>query len=249
MRAPALAAAGLTLALASAGCGSSGPALRVSAASSLTRAFAAYAGTLRGTRVAYDFAGSDALAAQIRGGVRPDVFAAADAALPHELFERGLLERPVAFATNRLVVAVPRRGGGVRSLEDLARPGVTIALGSPSVPVGSYARRALGRLARAQARAILAHVRSAEPDVAGIVAKLIQGAVDAGFVYATDVRAAGRRLRAIALPARIAPRVVYEAGVVRGAPHPDGARRFLRGLLSRAGRRVLRRAGFGPPPR
>ena len=40
---------------------------------------------------------------------------------------------------------------------------------------------------RAQSEAILANVRSEEPDVAGIIGKLTQGAVDAGFVYVTDV--------------------------------------------------------------
>ena len=40
-----------------------------------------------------------------------------------------------------------------------------------------------------QREAILANVRSNEPDVAGVVGKVAQGAVDAGFVYVTDVRA------------------------------------------------------------
>ena len=39
--------------------------------------------------------------------------------------------------------------------------------------------------------AILANVRSNEPDVAGVVGKVAQGAVDAGFVYVTDIRAGG----------------------------------------------------------
>ena len=39
-----------------------------------------------------------------------------------------------------------------------------------------------------QSEAILANVRSEEPDVAGITGKLTQGAVDAGFLYASDVR-------------------------------------------------------------
>ena len=91
-------------------------------------------------------------------------------------------------------------------------------------------------------------MRSEEPDVAGIVGKLAQGAVDAGFVYATDVAAAGGALRGIALPARLEPQVAYAAAVVRNAPHPAQARAFVAGLARGAGAQALRAAGFEPPP-
>jgi molybdate transport system substrate-binding protein len=136
----------------------------------------------------------------------------------------------------------------VGSLADAARPGVKIAIGAPSVPIGAYTRQVLARLGPATARAVQANVRSEEPDVAGIVGKLTQGAADAGFVYMTDVRASGGRLRAIPLPPRAQPRVVYAAAVVRGTSHRAAARAFVRGLLSGAGRRALLAAGFEPPP-
>ena len=60
------------------------------------------------------FAGSDELAAQIRQGVKPDVFASANTKLPDELFEEGLVEKPVVFAANELVLAVPVRRHGDR---------------------------------------------------------------------------------------------------------------------------------------
>ena len=53
------------------------------------------------------FAGSDDLAAQIRQGVTPDVYAAANTSLPDDLYKDGLVEKPVVFATNTLVLAVP----------------------------------------------------------------------------------------------------------------------------------------------
>jgi len=225
------------------------PRLVVSAASSLKAAFTAYGDAFSAADVKLSFAGSDELAAQIRQGVAPDVYAAANAELPAKLHEEGIAERPTAFATNRLVIAVPRGSTEVRSLEDLARPGTTLAIGAPSVPVGAYTRRALGRLARTRRAAILANVRSEEPDVAGIVGKLTQGAVDAGLVYATDVTAAGSRLEAVDLPPGVAPRVTYAVTVVRAGKQREPARRFIRGLFSAAGARALRTAGFGPPPR
>jgi molybdate transport system substrate-binding protein len=221
--------------------------LVVSAASSLTDAFTAYGEAFDGGAVRFQFAGSDELAAQIGQGVKPDVFAAANTSLPERLHEQGLVGEPVPFATNQLVLAVPMRSDRVYGLADLAKPGTTIAIGSPAVPVGAYTRDVLARLGARRAREILTNVRSEEPDVNGIVGKLIQGAVDAGFVYGSDVQAARGELRGIALPARLRPQVVYEAAVVTGAPHPNRARAFVAGLLRAQAQTALKQAGFGPP--
>jgi molybdate transport system substrate-binding protein len=136
----------------------------------------------------------------------------------------------------------------VASVADLARKGVTIAIGSKTVPVGSYTRDVLSRLAPAQQHAVLANVRSEEPDVNGVVGKIIQGAVDAGFVYRSDVKAAGGKLEAVALPARLQPKVAYGAAVVKGAKQPVLARQYIDGLVSGKGQDTLRAAGFLPPP-
>src|SRR5205085_9558980 len=121
--------------------------------------------------------------------------------------------------------------------------------GAASVPIGVYTREVLARLGPARSRAILANVRSEEPDVSGIVGKLGQGAVDAGFVYLTDVLAASKRLSAIPLPDSLDPKVAYAIAVVRGAAHPAQARRFVAGLLHGKGLRIMRSTGFSPPGR
>jgi molybdate transport system substrate-binding protein len=193
------------------------------------------------------FAGSDELAAQIRQGVRPDVYAAANTTLPDQLHKEGLVGDPSVIATNTLVLAVPN-DSQIDSLDDLTEPGTTIAMGDPAVPVGSYTREVLGKLPAEQRGAIFDNVRSEEPDVSGIAAKLTQGAVDAGFVYVTDVTASGGELKAIQLPADLQPDVSYGAAVVSGAKNPEGARAFIDGLLRGDGARALRNAGFKPPP-
>jgi molybdate transport system substrate-binding protein len=225
------------------GSGGSGGKLTVSAAASLKNALPKYE-----PDASYSFAGSDQLAAQIKGGAKPDVFAAANTKLPDELFKAGLVEKPVVFAGNRLVLAVPADGSKVKSLADLEKPGVTIAAGAPSVPVGSYTREVIGRLPPARASKVLANIRSNEPDVAGVVGKLTQGAVDAGFVYATDVQAAGGRLMAIQLPAALQPNVAYAVAVVKGTERRDQALKFVKGLVGGDGQAALMAAGFDPPP-
>jgi molybdate transport system substrate-binding protein len=229
------------------GCGNDDdPRLVVSAASSMTEALTTCGQDFSGADVRLSFAGSDELAAQIRQGVKPDVYAAANTKLPEELNKEGLLSKPTEFATNELVIAVPR-DSDIRDTAALGAKGMKLAIGSETVPIGSYTREVLARLPKAEADAILANVRSNEPDVKGIVGKLTQGAVDAGFVYVTDVNAAGEELRAVKLPADLEPDVTYAAGVLKGAKQPDQAREFVNGLTGGACADALKNAGFGAP--
>jgi molybdate transport system substrate-binding protein len=243
-------AALLCLGIVPSGCGTSAGGsgqITVFGASSLEGALTEYAESFPAAAVRTSFAGSDQLAAQIRQGARPDLFASADTEYPAELYREGLVERPRVFAGNRLVIAVPA-GSHISSLGDLARPGVKIVLGAPSVPVGAYTRTVLGRLPAGERKAIEGNVRSEEPEVSSVVAKLEQGAADAGFVYVTDARAAGSALRTVAVPSRLQPEVAYAAAVVKGAGDPAAAREFLAGLLHGEGAADLRKAGFLPPP-
>ena len=253
----AVATLAAALAVAVAGCGekseptaaAGGTAtLTVSAAASLKAALDAYAKDFPGADVKAQFAGSDELAAQIQQGVKPDVFAAANTKLPEGLFAKGLVEKPRVFAGNELVLAVPASGAKVAALADLGHDGVKLAIGSRTVPIGAYTHQVLDRLGGSEEKAILANVRSEEPDVKGVIGKLTQGAVDAGFVYRSDVKAASGRLRSIALPARLQPKVAYAAAVVKGAKQPALARRYVAGLVSGRGQAALRAAGFLPPP-
>jgi molybdate transport system substrate-binding protein len=249
LRAGALRVLG-AVALVIAGCGSgsaSKPPLTVSAAASLKSAFTSYSQRFNRASVHLSFGGSDLLAAQIRQGFRPDVFAAANTSLPEQLYKQRLVLRPVVFAANQLVLAVPTSSSKIRSLSDVQKPGVKLAIGSPTVPIGIYTRTVLARLGDPGRARVLANVRSAEPDVTGLVGKLTQGAVDGGFTYITDVRAAGGKLRAIPLARALRPVVSYAIAAVHGSTHLAQARAFIAGLLSRKGRAALLRAGFLSP--
>jgi molybdate transport system substrate-binding protein len=177
------------------------------------------------------------------------VFASADTQLPDALHRQGLVAKPSVFATNELVIAQPRSAPPIHSVRDLAKPGVQLVIGDPSVPVGIYTRQVLGRLPASLRRRIMANVRSQETEVAGIVGKLTANAADAAFLYRSDVVAAGGSLREVHLPPRLQPTVRYGIATVDGSADPAGARRFIAGLEAPAGRRLLRRAGFGLPPR
>lgn len=242
-----LAALGVLLAVS--GCGAGGsdePTLTVLGASSLTEALGKYGDAFAGAKVRSSFAGSDQLAAQIKQGAKVDVFASADTDYPAELHREGLVEKPVVFARNRLVVVVPQ-GSPIRSLGDLARAGTKIVIGDPSVPVGAYTREVLGRLPAAERDAILGNVRSEEPEVTSVLAKVTNGAADAGFVYVTDAKTVAGEVETVPVPPQLQPDVAYAAAVISDSPHPEAARRYLRGLLHGPGAADLRAAGFLPP--
>jgi molybdate transport system substrate-binding protein len=196
----------------------------------------------------YGFAGSDQLAFQIQQGAPADVFAAASPKYPELLYQQGLVEKPVAFATNTLVLIVPRSNPArIHTVDDLTRPGVKVVIGDPSVPVGSYTRTVLKNLGITDA--VLKNVVSQETDVRSVLAKVALGAADAGFVYVTDARTVRGKVAVIAIRASAQPQVVYEAAVVKASTHKKADYAFLTRLIRPAAQRELERYGFGPRPK
>jgi molybdate transport system substrate-binding protein len=212
--------------------------LTIYAASSLTEVFPRV-----DPKPAYSFGGSNQLALQIQQGAPADLFASASPSYTQSLYRRRLVEKPRAFASNALVLAVPGSNpAGLRSVVDLRQKDVKLVVGTAAVPIGAYTRQVLRKLGLT---GVLSKVVSEEPDVKSIVGKLALGEADAGFVYRTDVRAVGGRLKAIAIPPRGQPNVRYEIAVVRASRDKAVARAWIRALTRTARARVLlRRAGF-----
>jgi molybdate transport system substrate-binding protein len=233
---PLLLAAAATLAA----CGGDDGTLTVFAAASLREVFPRIDPNAR-----YSFAGSDELAVQIREGAPADVYAAASPRHPRELAEEGLVERPVVFATNRLVLVVPSDNpAGIGSVGDLVSEGVRLVIAAAGVPAGDYTRQVLQTLGREN---VLAQVVSEEADVKGVVSKVALGEADAGFVYATDVAPVEGDVDVIELPDEAQPEVEYSVAIVRGSDREREAGAFVERLLGSAGREALREAGFGTP--
>lgn len=193
----------------------------------------------------YSFAGSNQLAAQIQQGAPADVFAAANMTLPRQLASKHLCSKPVVFARNKLVVIVPPTNPArLRRVADLARNGVKVLVAQPGVPVGTYTAQVLRALHLYER--VMANVVSKETDVRGVVAKIVLGEADAGFVYATDAKAVRDDLKVIAIPASAEPGINYGICVVAAGGHAGDARVFVKKVLSRAGQRKLRSYGFVP---
>jgi molybdate transport system substrate-binding protein len=194
----------------------------------------------------YSFAGSNQLAQQIRQGAPFDVFLSASPVFTQDLFRAGELRKPLTFATNSLVLIVPRSNPQqIKTAFALAkRPKLRRVVAGPRVPIGLYTREVLKRLRLLK---VLRKAVSLEPDVKGIVGKVALGEADAGFVYRTDARPVAGKVRALPLPARAQPTVRYEAAIAAEPASIESAQAFLIALLSPDGRRELRAALFGLP--
>jgi molybdate transport system substrate-binding protein len=164
--------------------------------------------------------------------------------LPSQLFASDACSKPVVFARNTLVVVVPRSNpAAIRTVFDLTKPGVKIIIAGAGVPVGSYTLQILRNMNLSAG--VLRNVVSRETDVREVLSKVALGEADAGFVYRTDVRAAGGRLKAIRIPARGQPVVRYEIAVLSSSSHKAAARAWIRTLTTTPRPRLLlRRAGF-----
>jgi molybdate transport system substrate-binding protein len=211
----------------------------VFAASSLTDVLPKIAPTQR-----YSFAGSNTLAAQIAQGAPADVFASANLAIPAQLRARGFLTRVYVLTRNALVLIVPASNPArIHSVYDLRKPDVKLVVAGPSVPVGSYTLQVLKNMKLLD---VLDNVVSRESDVRDVLAKVALGEADAGFVYATDARAAAGRVRVERLPVWARPNVAYGVAAVRASPHRAAAQAFVKRLLGPAAQKQLLAAGFLP---
>ena len=224
--------------------------ITVSAAASLRDAFGEISKQYESrtsAKVNFNFGASGALQKQIESGAPVDVFASAgrpqmDALVSQDLIEPGTQRD---FTGNVLVLVVPTDStSGLTSFAELAGAKVTrLAIGNPkTVPVGKYAEQTLTRLglwSQLQSRLILAE------DVRQTLDYVARGEVDAGIVYASDVRAANNKVQKVATASSdLHDPILYPIAVIRASSNKDAARGFIDAVMNEEGQRTLEKYGF-----
>jgi molybdate transport system substrate-binding protein len=209
----------------------------------------AYEERNQGVSLRFHFAASGVLLQQASQGAPFDVVVFAGEEEMGRLAASGDIDIATrqVFATNRMVVAVPRGGRSLEGLEELRSPDYErIALGSPAmVPAGRYAAQVLQRSGlwnELEPRFLLAI------DAAQVVEYVERDEVDAAFLYRSDSVAFPWLTVALTVDSSLHEPIRYTAALVRDPPDPAGGRRFLQLLEGSLGQVVLRRHGFGPPP-
>ncbi|MGW0613825.1 molybdate ABC transporter substrate-binding protein [Streptomyces sp. NPDC002788] len=219
----------------------------VFAAASLEESFKALGRTFEkrhpGTEVAFNFGGSDTLAASITSGAPADVFAAASTnTMAIVTDEKDAVGTPATFVRNRLEIAtLPGNPDRISSLKDLTKPGLKVVLCDRTVPCGAAARKAL------DSGGVKLTPVSYEQDVKSALTKVELKEADAAVVYRTDVRAAGDRVQGVDFPESADAVNDYPIVLLENAPNPGTAKAFMALVRSAQGQKVLSGAGFLEP--
>ena len=244
-------AAGLAfgLGLAAPGLGADG--LTVFAAASLKNAMDEIAARFEretGHAVAVSFAGSSALARQIRYGAPADIFISANPGWMDALEREGLIDPASRFDLLGNALVLVAHGRDAAEVE--IAPGMDLAamLGEgrlamtlvDAVPAGIYGKAALERLGAWEAAA----PRVAQADnVRAALALVSSGEAPLGIVYATDAAADDNVTVVGTFPAGAHPPIVYPAAAVAASRNPHKSR-FLAWLRGPAAREAFERQGF-----
>jgi molybdate transport system substrate-binding protein len=221
--------------------------LLVSAAASLTDAFAevesAFEEENRDVDVVLNLGSSSALREQILEGAPADVFASANTSNMDQVADAGELSGEAEiFVTNSLQIAVPTGNpAGVTGLEDFAREELLIGLCVEDVPCGDFGRQALDNAG------VTPSIDTNEPDVRALLTKIEAGELDAGITYVTDVLSTSGTVEGLEIPAEVNVVAEYPIATLAGAPNPITAAAWVEFVLSDEGQAILTSYGFISP--
>ncbi|MGW5210574.1 molybdate ABC transporter substrate-binding protein [Streptomyces sp. NPDC004051] len=221
--------------------------VNVFAAASLTESFTELGEEFEkqhpGTKVVFNFGGSDSLAAGITSGAPADVFASASPKTMKVVTDAGDAEgTPATFVRNRLEIAtLPGNPDGISSLEDLTGDDLKVVLCDKAVPCGAAAEKAL------TAAGLELTPVSYEEDVKSALNKVVLKEADAAVVYRTDVRAAGDKVEGVEFPESAEAVNDYPITLLKDAPNAEVGKAFIELVQSAGGQKVLTEAGFTAP--
>ncbi|MFF7921273.1 molybdate ABC transporter substrate-binding protein [Streptomyces mirabilis] len=196
-----------------------------------------------GTKVTFNFGGSDTLAASITGGAPADVFAAASPkTMAIVTDKKDAATTPATFVRNQLEIAtLPGNPDKVASLKDLTKSGLKVVLCDKTVPCGAAAQKAL------DASKLKLTPVSYEQDVKSALTKVELKEADAAVVYKTDVKAAGDKVEGVEFPESAKAINAYPIALLKDAPNAEAAKAFIALVQSAEGQKVLTAAGFLQP--
>jgi molybdate transport system substrate-binding protein len=205
--------------------------ITVFAASSLTSAFNTAEKALEvdhpGFSAQYSYGSSQALVTQLISGAPADVIATANTSTMQQLVAKGLVNTPQALCKNKLeIIVAPGNPKSIKTLADLATPGLAVVLAAPGVPVGDYSTKALA------AAHITVTPKSLQLDDALVVEQVESGDADAALVFVTDVVTAGTKVTGVPIPDAQNVIGTYEIAALKASTHAAGAQAFVSDAVS-----------------
>ena len=208
-----------------------------------------------GHSVVFNLDGTQALKTQVQNGAYADVFLSASNAYTTELTKGGYFVSGTVkpLTSNYVIVILPASNpGNIKSLADLANPGVKIAMEDKSVPAGTATVAVLNNLAKSTYsqdwnNSVYKNVVTYETSEPAVATKVNLGEVDAGFVYESTYTAAPKdTYLAITIPKKDNYLQTYTIGLLKESTSTGAAGDFENFMLSTVGQQDLRDYGFRP---
>jgi ABC-type molybdate transport system substrate-binding protein len=187
--------------------------------------------------------------------IRPDVYEAGARVL-QQMEQSGQAQNVVRYATNDLAIMV--KAGNpkhIHSLKDLGRPDVTLSMPNPqwegvANQIASSLRKAGGEPLEQTVyqdkvktgKTILTEIHHRQTPI-----RIMNGSVDAGVTWASEVRfqkQLANPIDGVAIPDAQNTTATYAGGVMKDAPHPQAAAKWLAFLQTEKAQAIYREFGF-----
>jgi molybdate transport system substrate-binding protein len=196
-----------------------------------------------GVKIQVTYAGANALEALVESGSGDMLLIGSSTMDP--LHSRGKVGTPVPTGGFHEVVLVLKGSTKVRSLHDLAKPGVRIVMGTNNSPIFKYSQQVLEKAAAKFGpnfeRAVMANVVTTKTSEAKIVEALKTGAADAAIGFSSD---SSDSIEAIPMPAEDDVFTTNLAAVVTGSQHAAAAQAFVDYLHGAEAQAIFRKHHF-----
>ena len=215
----------------------------------------AFSAMYPGHSAVFNLDGTQALKTQVENGAYADVFISASNTYTNTLKSEAYFINSTVkpLTTNYVIVILPASNpGNIKTLADLAKPGVKIAMEDKTVPAGTATFAVLANLAKSTYSqdwntSVFKNVVTYETSEPGVATKVSLGEVDAGFVYESTYTGSPKdSYIAITIPKTDNYLQTYTIGVLQQTHNNGAAQEFEDFMLSSVGQQILKDYGFRP---
>ena len=203
-------------------------------------------------------AGGTVTSGNLTWTVKPDAYFAGLNKVKGLISQGALIGPPVPYATNTLTIMVPAGNPGhVKSLSDLGRPDLRLAMPNPEFE--GVARQIEASLKKAGGDALASTVyKTKVADGSTVLTHihhrqtplfLMQGRAQAGVTWQSEAifqEQVGNPISHVDIPSAQNTTAIYAGAEVSGAQHPDAARLWLSFIHSPTALSIFERYGFKP---
>jgi molybdate transport system substrate-binding protein len=196
-----------------------------------------------GTRVKYNYAGSNALLSQMELTKEGDVYMPGETMYIEIAAKKGLVDYQKLTCYHIPIITVPKGNPAhITCLEDLARPGVKLIFGDPKVAAtGRTAKKILEK--NNLYEKAWANVVATVPTMNEVMVQIALGQADASINWWDTVKAV-KDIDVVEIPKEQNMIRIIPVGVTTFTKNPETAKKFVDFCASQEGRGIFEKHGF-----